>query len=112
MASSPNRRLVLLRHAKSAWPGPPAPPDHDRPLAGRGRRDAPAVGRWLREAGCVPDQVWCSTAQRAVQTWQLAAAELGVAPPVDYQRDLRSEEHTSELQSLTNLVCRLLLEKK
>src|SRR5438093_4954753 len=29
-------------------------------------------------------------------------------PPV---RD-RSEEHTSELQSLTNLVCRLLLEKK
>src|SRR5438046_8536753 len=30
------------------------------------------------------------------------------------ERDLvpRSEEHTSELQSLTNLVCRLLLEKK
>src|SRR5438093_2155822 len=27
-------------------------------------------------------------------------------------RTLRSEEHTSELQSLTNLVCRLLLEKK
>src|SRR5438093_3300882 len=26
--------------------------------------------------------------------------------------ELRSEEHTSELQSLTNLVCRLLLEKK
>src|SRR5437016_13161276 len=30
---------------------------------------------------------------------------------VRYQM-LRSEEHTSELQSLTNLVCRLLLEKK
>src|SRR5438046_5841851 len=27
-------------------------------------------------------------------------------------KDSRSEEHTSELQSLTNLVCRLLLEKK
>src|SRR5437016_6870804 len=27
-------------------------------------------------------------------------------------RKYRSEEHTSELQSLTNLVCRLLLEKK
>src|SRR5437016_9454349 len=27
-------------------------------------------------------------------------------------REPRSEEHTSELQSLTNLVCRLLLEKK
>src|SRR5438093_4000824 len=28
------------------------------------------------------------------------------------RRNIRSEEHTSELQSLTNLVCRLLLEKK
>src|SRR5262249_59919172 len=30
----------------------------------------------------------------------------------DEARTFRSEEHTSELQSLTNLVCRLLLEKK
>ena len=29
-----------------------------------------------------------------------------------YRGDDRSEEHTSELQSLVNLVCRLLLEKK
>src|SRR5438093_3878479 len=29
-----------------------------------------------------------------------------------FSEGLRSEEHTSELQSLTNLVCRLLLEKK
>src|SRR5438270_6330871 len=28
------------------------------------------------------------------------------------QREIRSEEHTSELQSQSNLVCRLLLEKK
>ena len=34
-------------------------------------------------------------------------------PPVYCDDDaFRSEEHTSELQSLTNLVCRLLLEKK
>src|SRR2546430_5773742 len=30
----------------------------------------------------------------------------------DHRPDLRSEEHTSELQSQSNLVCRLLLEKK
>src|SRR5690242_21173103 len=30
----------------------------------------------------------------------------------EHQRRLRSEEHTSELQSHVNLVCRLLLEKK
>ncbi len=82
MASRPTRRLVLLRHAKSAWPDLP---DHDRPLAGRGRGDAPAIGRWLRETGCLPDLVWCSTAERATQTWQLAAAELGADPPVSYE---------------------------
>src|SRR5258706_10759283 len=45
-----------------------------------------------------------------------AAAEAeGLLRPRDRDRDRapgRSEEHTSELQSLTNLVCRLLLEKK
>src|SRR5438046_7489581 len=35
-----------------------------------------------------------------------------VHPRGRIQNQLRSEEHTSELQSLTNLVCRLLLEKK
>src|SRR2546427_2138102 len=38
-----------------------------------------------------------------------------VAPAADLtpaERDARSEEHTSELQSQSNLVCRLLLEKK
>src|SRR2546430_10825827 len=32
--------------------------------------------------------------------------------PVGLEETLRSEEHTSELQSQSNLVCRLLLEKK
>src|SRR5256885_10973100 len=32
--------------------------------------------------------------------------------PLEVLQDLRSEEHTSELQSPCNLVCRLLLEKK
>src|SRR5438093_2324547 len=39
-----------------------------------------------------------------------ADAEGGVWPAGE--AEVRSEEHTSELQSLTNLVCRLLLEKK
>src|SRR5258706_11651959 len=43
-----------------------------------------------------------------------AALEDQVIPDRFLYRDFlnRSEEHTSELQSLTNLVCRLLLEKK
>src|SRR5690606_41524716 len=39
-------------------------------------------------------------------------ARLPPAPPQLRERSLRSEEHTSELQSRENLVCRLLLETK
>jgi phosphohistidine phosphatase len=55
--------------------------DHDRPLAKRGRRDAPAVGRWLGASGYVPDAVVCSTARRARETWDLAATGLAAAVP-------------------------------
>src|SRR2546430_7744305 len=41
----------------------------------------------------------------------LAEVKVADSAPVRSQ-DLRSEEHTSELQSQSNLVCRLLLEKK
>src|SRR2546430_7851119 len=40
------------------------------------------------------------------------AAQLPNLTEADARRFLRSEEHTSELQSQSNLVCRLLLEKK
>ncbi|HUB41130.1 MAG TPA: histidine phosphatase family protein [Streptosporangiaceae bacterium] len=86
MAAEAAWRLVLLRHAKSAWPDDV--PDHDRPLARRGRQDAPAAGRWLRQAGYVPDLVLCSTARRARQTWQLAQAELGAQPPAVFDPEI------------------------
>jgi phosphohistidine phosphatase len=76
----PLRRLVVLRHAKSAWPVGVA--DHERPLAPRGLRDAPAAGRALAEADCLPDLALCSTAVRARQTWDLASAQWGTPPPV------------------------------
>src|SRR5258707_4528711 len=50
------------------------------------------------------------------QPSRLLAATCSLVPSACHQLGLhlrsRSEEHTSELQSLTNLVCRLLLEKK
>src|SRR2546422_1233381 len=42
----------------------------------------------------------------------VARMELGWKPRVDFPGLVRSEEHTSELQSRLHLVCRLLLEKK
>jgi phosphohistidine phosphatase len=82
VASDATRRLILLRHAKSDWPDVP---DRDRPLAKRGRRDAPRIGRWLREHGYQPDVVVVSDATRTRQTWDLVAAELGGSPAVRFE---------------------------
>jgi phosphohistidine phosphatase len=79
------RRLVLLRHSKSDWPDVP---DAERPLSARGERDAPAVGRWLRDAGVVPERVLCSTARRTRQTWKLVAQQLRAKPTVSYDERL------------------------
>jgi phosphohistidine phosphatase len=61
------KRLYFLRHAKSSWKDTSLP-DHDRPLAGRGRRAAEAIAGHLREQGIEPELVLCSTARRARET--------------------------------------------
>jgi phosphohistidine phosphatase len=82
-STTPKRRLVIIRHAKSAQPFDV--PDQQRPLADRGRREAPTIGRWLREHLDQLDLVICSPATRARETWQLAAAEMPDPPRVVYE---------------------------
>jgi phosphohistidine phosphatase len=72
MNSSGGRTLIAVRHAKSSWDHDVE--DHDRPLSGRGRRDADALGRLLVQRGLAPDLVLCSTATRTRETWERAQA--------------------------------------
>lgn len=65
------KQILLLRHAKSSWEHENLD-DFDRPLAKRGLRDAPVMGRFLRKSGNKPDQIISSTAQRAKETIELA----------------------------------------
>lgn len=73
-----SRQLLIMRHAKSAW-DTDARTDFERPLAKRGKKDAPRVGRWLRQRGLVPDLVVSSPARRAKQTALEVCKELGLA---------------------------------
>src|SRR5256885_6552755 len=66
----------------------------------RSRRRSPPA------SGGSPPAVWRARVQESSPAGTRAAR--GSAP----DRSARSEEHTSELQSPCNLVCRLLLEKK
>src|SRR5258706_5653245 len=70
----------------------------------------------FRSIGQSPSLVMGRAAQADIEGVREGAARVGrgVARAVEHpvHAVARSEEHTSELQSLTNLVCRLLLEKK
>ncbi len=74
------RRLLLFRHA-SAAPGI-AHEDHARPLDAPGQAGARAMGARLAALGLLPDLVLCSSALRAVETWEAAGPAFSPSPPL------------------------------
>ncbi|EGG43904.1 MULTISPECIES: SixA phosphatase family protein [Streptomyces] len=82
MSVAEPRRIVLLRHAKADWP---QVADHERPLAERGRKDAPVAGRRLADSGFDFDLALCSTSTRTRETWKLAVHELPHRPKTVYE---------------------------
>lgn len=85
-----SRELLILRHAKSDWDSD-ARRDFDRPLAKRGKRDAPRVGAWLYREGLVPDLVLCSPAERARATVLKICKHLDI-----HKREIRWEPRLYE----------------
>ena len=92
------RTLILLRHAKSDWSGDET--DIARPLASRGRRQAPDAGRWLAANFDRVDLAIVSPAERARSTWDLVAAELEVLP----RRRIDDRVYTASDQELLVVV--------
>jgi phosphohistidine phosphatase len=79
--------LHLLRHAKSSWADQTLP-DHDRPLAPRGLRDAKRIADHLRRLGIAPDLTLCSTARRTRETLALIRPALGDTASVRLESEL------------------------
>ncbi|MFE0189922.1 SixA phosphatase family protein [Streptomyces sp. NPDC059008] len=98
MSADTPRRIVLFRHAKAEWSDTD---DHERPLADRGRKDAPVAGRWLAGAGINPDLTLCSTSVRTRETWKLAVHELPERPRTVYDERIY-EASLGELIALLN----------
>lgn len=93
--------LIVIRHAKSDWKVPAS--DRDRPLARRGRRQAPKTGRWIGAHLASPDLAVVSVAARARQTWEAVAGELGEEVPVQ----LSEAAYTFAGRDLRELVAEL-----
>ncbi|WP_031070877.1 SixA phosphatase family protein [Streptomyces sp. NRRL S-118] len=100
MTTETTRRLVLLRHGKAEWNDDA---DHERPLAERGRKDAPVAGRWLAGSGVTPDLALCSTAVRCRETWKLVVPELPERPRTAYDERIY-DASPGELMAVLNEV--------
>jgi phosphohistidine phosphatase len=96
------KTLLILRHAKSSWKFPDLT-DHDRPLNRRGKRDAPRMGRTLRERELVPDLVISSTATRAMDTASAVAKQSGYKGKRIKFESLYAAEPTAYLAVLREL---------
>lgn len=81
------KQLLLLRHAKSSWDDP-ALADFDRPLAPRGLKAAPRMGRELAKRDWLPNLALVSPALRTRETWRLVSAELPARVPVEFAEGL------------------------
>ncbi len=94
--------LLLLRHAKSSWKDKSLA-DQDRPLANRGLRDAPRVGKLLNDANLLPDLILSSTARRARQTVELVTDAAGYTGEVSWLDDLYAAAPEEILELLSAL---------
>ncbi|WP_371346757.1 histidine phosphatase family protein [Ancylobacter sp. IITR112] len=79
-------RLILLRHAKSAWPDGVA--DIDRPLAPRGIRAATTIGAYMAQEGLIPARSFVSPARRTLETWEIATRDWPAHPLPAYERSI------------------------
>ena len=70
------KTLLIMRHAKSSW-NYPERSDYDRPLNARGKRDAPSMGKHLRQEELIPDRILTSSAKRARKTASKVAKACG-----------------------------------
>lgn len=93
------KTLLILRHAKSSWKETGLA-DHDRPLNKRGLRDAPRMGKLLREEGLVPDLILGSTARRAKKTAEAVAEASGYEGEIQLEAGLYAAGPEAYLEAL------------
>ena len=105
------KTLLVLRHAKSSWNYPELS-DYDRSLNGRGKRDAPRMGKHLRQAALIPDRILTSSAKRARKTANKVAKSCGYTGKVkklDAFYDTVPGVYFSTLQALPDKYQRVLV---
>lgn len=92
--------LYLVRHAKSSW-SDAGLNDYQRPLNNRGKRDAPFMGKLLKDKDVYPDKIISSGAVRAFTTARTIASEMDY--PVE-QIELSEEIYEASASEILDVI--------
>ena len=93
------RRLYIIRHAKSSWDHPGLE-DIDRPLASRGIRNAKDMAGRLQKAGLIPQLLFTSPANRALNTALLMSRKWKMDPEQLQVHEHLYDAYVSEIQKV------------
>ena len=105
------KSVLILRHAKSSWKHPELT-DHNRPLNKRGKRDAPCIGKLLKNEHLVPEAMISSTAKRTRATAEAVAKAADYKGEVTLNRSLYAagpEAYLDVLHDLSDDYVRVLI---
>lgn len=97
-------QLFLIRHAKSSW-SDAALSDHQRPLNTRGKNDLPRMSERMKIKGWYPERVCCSTATRAIETYDGLKHIFKERP--GFKVDFYDELYLSSDEQICNFICGL-----
>jgi len=105
------KTLLLLRHAKSSWKDSDVD-DHERPLNKRGKKDAPKIGRMVRDDDLLPDLIVSSSAKRCRKTADHVIEQSGYRGETRLSSELyeaNGEKLRDFLSQLDDRISRVLL---
>lgn len=106
------KQILLMRHAKSSRDDAGLK-DIDRPLAKRGKKDAPAMGSFLRKGGYIPAEIIASPAERVRQTVQLLVKSAQLDEEMVRREDQlyygKAEQYLEAIQSADATTERVML---
>lgn len=95
------KTLYILRHAKSSWDNRDLS-DFERPLNERGLKDAPLMGRVIKENQFTPDVILSSPAKRARQTAESVKEAAGIESEICFDERIYEASPARLLEVITD----------
>ncbi|MFC1853625.1 histidine phosphatase family protein [candidate division CSSED10-310 bacterium] len=96
------KTILVMRHAQAGW-SRYISSDFERPLNEKGLKDAPLIGKFIKEIKVIPDLILSSPAKRARQTADTVAQNCGFQGEISFVKEFYSGDELVVRASMADL---------